>query len=101
MKLTTDQTLELWALANDLRAILHRMNAFPGDLGEISGRAYGHANHALSDVLAVLTNGEADFRLWDFLLDNPDDGVSECIRRWDEERHHQPCGKLRDRCICE
>lgn len=101
MELTTDQTLELWALANDLRVILHRMNAFPSDSLEISSRAYGHTYHALSDVLSVLTNGEADERLMDYLHDNPDDSTQKCIERRNKERYHQVCGKLWEICRCE
>ena len=78
---------ELLYIADELRALKWRMNAIykhgDGDITQISNMAYGHVDHALSDVLAVLTDGMADGHLQHkVMLDCPDESTAECIRMW-------------------
>lgn len=87
MAITADQRKEILGIADGLRAILRRMNAIDGDAVEISSRGYGHVSHGLSDCLAVLTEGKADWRLMEcWVLDNPDETTEWCIQQWENER---------------
>jgi hypothetical protein len=76
---------ELFGLADDIRAILVRLNAYQGPgITDVTSKAYNNVDSGLSDILGVLTEGKADHTIYPFLLDNPDETTKECVRMWKE-----------------
>jgi len=74
---------ELYVIADKLREVMYLMDK-QGD-PQICSKAYHHADHALSDVLAVITKGEATaFLQYKILADNPEMSTEDCIRLWEE-----------------
>lgn len=74
---------ELYVIADKLREVKYLMNQ--QDSTQISSKAHNHADHALSDVLAVITKGEATtFLQYKILADNPEMSTEDCIKMWEK-----------------
>ena len=89
MEINDATKAELLSMADDLRALAQRMDTLykhaDREIVQISNKAHSHAWCALSDVLAVLTDGKADNHLLDdVMLDCPDESTEKCIEIWKE-----------------
>jgi hypothetical protein len=83
MDLTSPDAVVLLKMADDIRDLTWRMNAYEGvDSGKIQGNAYAHADHALSDIFGVLTEGKGDDFLWECHADNRCESTAKVLQIW-------------------